>query len=314
MTTLTFQLARIVGRTYEPEDEILVNELEHHANIDPWVELGRQTGTKIRVAKMDPDSGQIDWQDFARLCNRRTRLIAIGAASNALGTINDVARASELARAAGAHLFVDAVHFAAHELIDVQAMGCDFLACSAYKFYGPHLGVLFVRDELLNTLEFPRVAPAPTTGPERAESGTRNHEGLAGVTATIDFLASLASGANRRQCLQSFFKALRTTGKELVRQLWEGLSAIERVRLLGPPPETRRTPTVSFAVEGMSARSVSTRLAEKAIFTSHGNFYAATAVERLGFSEPGLVRAGCACYTTAGEIQRLVDGVQRALR
>ncbi len=281
MTSLTYRLAEVVGRGYESDAEILVNELEHHANVDPRLELGRRTGAKVRVVKMDPVSGQIDWQDFERLCNRRTCLIAIGAASNALGTINDVARASQLARAVGAHLFVDAVHFAAHELIDVQAMGCDFLVCSAYKLYGPHMGALFVRAELLSSLEFPRLAPAPDCAPDRAETGTRNHEGLAGVTAAVDFLASCGSGEGRRQRLEGFFGRLHATGDEMTRQLWEGLSDIPGVRVFGPPPEAPRTPTISFAVD------------------------------RLGLSESGLVRAGCACYTTPGEVERLVDSVRR---
>ncbi len=311
MTTLTYRLARVLGHVYGPEAEILVNELEHHANVDPWIELGRQTGARVRSAKMDPSTGQIDWPDLERQCSPRTRLIAIGAASNALGTINEVARASELARSVGAHLFVDAVHLAAHELIDVRAMGCDFLVCSSYKFYGPHMGALFLRGELLSSLEFPRVAPAPDCAPDRAETGTRNHEGLAGVTAAVDFLASCGAGEVRRQRLESFFESQQTAGAELTRQLWDGLSAIAGVRVVGPPPEVPRTPTVSFVVEGIEAEAVSARLAQEAIFTSHGDFYASTAVARLGFSQQGLVRAGCACYTTTAEVERLVDGVRR---
>lgn len=314
MTTLTYQLAHVLGQTYGPDAEILVTELEHHANIDPWLELGRQRGAKVRMAKMDPDTGQLDWSDLERLCSRRTRLIAIGAASNALGTINDVQRAARLARQVGAHLFVDAVHFAAHELVDVEAMGCDFLVCSAYKFYGPHLGVLFVRDELLRTLEFPRLAPAPNSVPDRAETGTRNHEGLAGVAAAVDFLAAMGGGGDRRQGLRSFFDALRESGNQHSRQLWEGLSAIDGVRVFGPPPDSLRTPTISFTVGGASPEAVAVRLANEAVFVSHGDFYASTAVARLGFSEHGLVRAGCACYTTSAEIDRLVDGVRRAIR
>ncbi len=311
MTTLTFKLAQVLGPIYGPDAEIVVNELEHHANVGPWVELGRQTGAKIRVAKMDPTTGQIDWPDFESLCNRQTRLISIGAASNALGTINDVARAAELARSVGAQLFVDAVHFAAHELIDVQAMGCDFLACSAYKFYGPHVGILFVRNELLSSLEFPRLDRAPSSPPARAETGTRNHEGIAGVGATVDFLASLGGDGDRRQRLASCFGTLHASGSQLVKQLWDGLSAIEGVRVFGPPPEAPRTPTVSFSIDGTLAEAVSRQLAEEAIFVSHGDFLALTVVERLELAETGLVRAGCACYTTAEEVQRLLDAVGR---
>ena len=313
MTTLTFQLAQVLAPTYGPDAEILINELEHHANVDPWLALGQQTGAKIRVAKMDPASGQIDWEDFERLCTRRTRLIAIGAASNALGTINDITRAAELARAMGAHLFVDAVHFAAHELIDVQTMDCDFLVCSAYKFYGPHVGILFIREEFLRTLEFPRLAPAPNCGPDQVETGTRNHEGLAGVTGAVDFLASLVKGDDRRARLRHGFEILGASGKELGYQLWAGLSEIDQVRLVGPPPEAPRTPTISFAVKGTPASIISERLAQDALFTSHGDFYAQTAIARLGYAENGLVRAGCACYTTSSEVERLVDAIRRAV-
>jgi len=311
MTTLTFHLARALGRGYKEGDEIIVTELDHHANVAPWRALEKERGIVLRVVKMIPETGQLDWNDFAQKLNRRTKLVAIGAASNALGTINDVKRAAEMAHAIGAQVFVDAVHFAPHELVDVQEIDCDFLSCSAYKFYGPHIGVLYGRCGLLAELDFPKLAPAPDSAPERAETGTQNHEGMAGAAAAVDFLASLASTGTRRERLATTFAGLREHGRQLVRQLWRGLSEIEGVTIYGPSPTEPRTPTIGFAVAGLTSAEVARDLAEDAIFVSNGDFYATTLVERLGQAKDGLVRAGCACYTTEGELARLIDGVRR---
>ncbi len=311
MTTLTFHLARALGRGYRPGDEIVVTELDHHANVAPWRALEKERGITVRVARMIPETGTLDWEDLSRQVGKRTKLMAIGAASNALGTITDVRRAAEMAHGAGAQIFVDAVHYAPHELVDVREIDCDFLSCSAYKFYGPHIGVLYGRNDLLAALDFPKLIPAPDSAPERAETGTQNHEGMAGAAAAVDFLASLAPGATRRESLRAVFSELHERGREFVGQLWAGLSEIEGVKLYGPPPDEPRTPTVSFRVAGVSSTEAAQRLAEEAIFVSHGDFYATTVVERLGLAPDGLVRAGCACYTTEEEVQRLIDGVQR---
>ncbi len=304
MTTLTYHLARALGRRWGPGDEIVVTELDHHANVDPWRDLATERGVTVHTARMNPATGQLDGDDLERLLGPRTRLLAVGAASNALGTINDVHRAVERARAVGALVFVDAVHAAPHTLVDVRALDCDFLACSAYKFYGPHIGVLYGRQDLLASLDFPRVTPAPDTAPERAETGTKNHEGIVGAAAAVDFLASLAEGDTRRARLQATFEALHARGVDLVTRLWDGLAAIDGVVLYGPPPDKARTPTVAFTVRGHTAQDVSCRLAKRGLFLSHGNFYAATVVKQLGVE--GLVRAGCACYTTEEEVERLI--------
>jgi selenocysteine lyase/cysteine desulfurase len=204
---------------------------------------------------------------------------------------------------------VDAVHLAPHEPVDVKSIGCDFLACSAYKFYGPHIGIMFARESVLVKLDVPKLAPAPETAPERLETGTLNHEGIIGASAAVDFLASLASGETRRGRLAASFAELHTRGQALVRRLWNGLSGLSGVTLYGPPPPSARTPTVAFTVEGMPADLVAERLAERAVFVSSGDFYATTVVERLGVSD-GLVRAGCACYTTEEEVNRLIEGVR----
>jgi cysteine desulfurase family protein (TIGR01976 family) len=314
MTTLTFHLARALGRQYQPGDEILTTELDHHANIAPWRALGKERGVVVRQVRMIPATGQVDWHDLKRQLTQRTRLLAIGAASNALGTVTDVKQAAQLAHAAGAQVFVDAVHYAPHELVDVREMECDFLACSAYKFYGPHLGILYGRHNLLAELDFPKLEPAPNDPPERAETGTQNHEGIAGVAAAVDFLASLAPGRSRRERLQAGFEQLHERGALLVRGMWEGLNAIAGVTTYGPSPEHPRTPTVAFSVAGVPAGEVAVRLAAKAVFVSHGDFYAATVVDRLGLARDGLVRAGCACYTSEDEVERLVDGVREIAR
>ncbi|HWP02901.1 MAG TPA: cysteine desulfurase-like protein [Gemmatimonadaceae bacterium] len=311
MTALTFHVARALGRMWKAGDEIIVTELDHHANVAPWRELERERGVSVKSVPFDPETGELVWSALEEALSSRTRLIALGAASNALGTVNDVRRAASLARDAGALLFVDAVHFAAHGVLDVRAMGCDFLACSAYKFYGPHLGILYCREDLLGQLPVPKLAPAPDAGPERLETGTQNHEGIAGARAAVEFLASLAGSGTRRQRLVTAMRGLHTRGEALGRRLWEGLTAIPGVRCYGPPPGRPRTPTVAFAVEGMSSASVSAALAEEALFVSHGDFYAATVVERLGRSSDGLVRVGCACYTTDEEVDRLLRAVER---
>jgi cysteine desulfurase family protein (TIGR01976 family) len=313
MTTLTFHLARALARNWGAGDEIVVTELDHHANVAPWQRLACERGVTVRMVRLLPETGQLDWDDFERSVSETTRLIAIGAASNALGTINDVPRAIRMARDVGAQVLVDAVHSVAHELADVRALDCDFLGMSAYKFYGPHIGVLFCKRELLDTIDFPKLIPAPDVGPERVETGTQNQEGMVGTGAAIDFLASLADGdagdGSRRSRLEAAYKELHHRSAELARQLWDGLSSIKGVRLYGPLPAMPRTPTISFTIGGWASTEVARRLAAKGLFLSHGDFYAATVIERLDLVPEGLVRSGCACYTTREEIERLIEGV-----
>lgn len=309
MTSLTFHLARGLGRAWGPGDEIVVTELDHHANIAPWQALVADRGVTVKVVRMFTETGQLDWDDLEAKVGGRTKLLAIGAASNALGTINDMKRAVRLAHAVNALVFVDAVHFAPHSLIDVRDIGCDFLACSAYKFYGPHLGALFGREPLLSQIDFPKLRPSPDTAPERAETGTQNQEGIAGATAAIDFLALFGVGDNRRARLADMFSQMHTLSTSLFGKLWRGLSETPGIRVFGSPPGTPRTPTVSFVVQGLSSEDVARQLAERAIFASHGNFYALTVAERLGYGEAGIVRVGCACYTSEEEIERLVSAI-----
>lgn len=310
MTTLTYHVSRTLGRRFGPRDEIVVTELDHQANVAPWRALEVERGLPVKTVPLIPETGTLDWQVLEDSLSSRTALVAIGAASNALGTINDVVRVARLAHEVGALVYVDAVHFAAHELVDVQRMECDFLACSPYKFYGPHIGVLFGREELLRKLDVPKLPPAPNVVPDRFEIGTLNHEGIAGAAEAVEFLASLAAGHTRRERLANGFAELHSRGAALFERLWTGLSALPAVRLYGPPPSQPRTPTIAFTVAGKTSREVAAFLASDfGVFVSDGNFYASAVTERLGLAEDGLVRAGCACYTTSEEIERLITGV-----
>ena len=255
MTTLTFRVSRAIGRRLRPGDTIVVTELDHHANIDPWRALEKERGILVRQTRMIPETGQLDWDDLERsLSQHRTKLLAIGAASNALGTINDVARAVAMAHESDALAFVDAVHFAPHQLVDVASWGCDFLAASAYKFHGPHVGVLYGRRELLRSLDVTKLRPAPDTAPERLETGTQNHEGIVGAAAAVEFLAGLAgdrrneprrqarsapSSMTRRQRLATVFEVLprarlRTAGAALGRLERHSRGSSLRASAVGP--------------------------------------------------------------------------------
>lgn len=309
MTSLTFHLSRALAQRFTDGDEIICTELDHHANVDTWRYLENERGVVVRFVSMDPESGTLNLGELEGLIGERTKLLAIGAASNALGTVSDVREACRIARRAGILSFVDAVHFAAHNLVDVKEFDCDFLACSAYKFYGPHIGILYGRGELLRSIDFPKLRPAPENSPDRAETGTQSHESIAGAAAAVEFLASLSDGSTRRERLGRSFKELHHRQLELVRALWAGLLAIPGVRVYGPGPDMPRTSTVSFTIDGIDSETVAIRLAERGLFASNGDFYAQTVVEKLGLADVGLLRIGCAIYTTQEEIDRLLSDV-----
>ncbi|CAN5579796.1 cysteine desulfurase-like protein [soil metagenome] len=311
MTTIAFHLARGLAREWKAGDEIVVTELDHHANVAPWRAVAKDRGLVVRSVRLDTTTFHHDPDAFAEAITDRTRLVAVGAASNALGTITDVATVCAIARGAGALSFVDAVHYAPHRLVDVQAIGCDFLACSSYKFYGTHAGILFGRHGLVQDIDIPRLDPAPHDAPEKLETGTQNHEGIVGAAAAVNYIASIAGDAGtRRQRLARAFNELHARGELHLAALWEGLSAIDGVTLYGPPPGTPRTPTVSFTVAGRSTEDVARHLVKHGVYASNGDFYATTVAERLGRGEDGFVRAGAACYTTEDEIDRLIEGVK----
>jgi cysteine desulfurase family protein (TIGR01976 family) len=314
MTTLTFHVSRALGRGWKPGDEVVVTELDHQANVSPWRALEKERGVTVHSVPFDANTGELLLEELERAVTSRTKLVAIGAASNALGTITDVREAARLAHAKGALCYVDAVHFAAHRGIDVKAMECDFLVCSPYKFYGPHTGVLFAKADLMASLDVPKVAPATNEIPERVETGTQNHEGIVGAAAAVEFLASLAQGKTRRERLVNTMTALHERGEELFCQLWNGLCEVNGVQCFGPAPGRPRTPTVSFVVAGVPSAEVARRLVLEGIFASNGGFYASGVLDKFGLAKDGLVRAGCACYTTEEEMQRLIDGVRQVAK
>ncbi len=314
MTTITFHLARALARQWGAGDELIVTELDHHGNVDPWRHAGEDAGLTVRTVPLAADGVSLDMDALASMLSPRTRLLAVGAASNAIGTITDVAAATRLAKAAGALVFVDAVHYAPHALVDVQALGCDMLACSSYKFYGPHQGILCARPDLIASLRLPKLRPAPSAPPDSLETGTQSHEGIVGAAAAVRFLASVAGPISDapqalRAALVESYTRLHDDAAMLTRSLWEGLGTVTGVTRYGRPPGQPRTPTVSFVVAGHTSHAVAARLVDHGLFVSSGDFYAQTLVERLGHGQDGLIRIGCACYTTSDEIDRLIAAV-----
>jgi cysteine desulfurase family protein (TIGR01976 family) len=312
MTTLTFHVSRALARKWKAGDAVVVTELDHHANSDSWREAARERQLEVRTVRMRPEDGTLDEEDLERKLAPGARLVALPAASNALGTILDVPRLVERCHAAGALVYVDAVHYAAHLPPDARAWNCDFLVCSPYKFYGPHLGVLWGRAELLAELDAPRLEGADPRPPFGVETGTLCHEGIVGARAAVDFLASLDHGpAPRRERLQRVARVLHERGEALLRRLWEGIGQIARLRRYGPPPGSPRTPTLSMSLDGRPADAVAGDLAARALFLSHGHFQALGVARALGRERDGLLRAGCAAYTTAEEVDRLLFALAR---
>ena len=322
MTTLTYFLAEALGRRLQPGDEVVITALDHEANRSPWLQLAER-GVVVREVPVDLATCTLDWTAFEALVSRATKVVALGYASNAVGTVNDVARAAALARAAGAWSVVDAVHYALHGPIDVRAVGCDFLLCSAYKFFGPHVGLMFARREATAQVEPLRLATQTPEPPYIWETGTLNFEGMAGTTAAIDFIADLgerhvalvedrlpAGLKGRRRAVVAGMLAGEVYEQPLAKWLREQLAGIPGVTLYGPPEGSPRTSTVSFTLDGFLAGEAARTLGERGLFVWDGDFYAARLVELLGLAKRGgLIRVGLAPYTTQGELERLVTAV-----
>jgi cysteine desulfurase family protein (TIGR01976 family) len=336
MTTLTFAMSRAIGRELGPGDEIVVTRLDHDANVAPWRAL-EERGAVIKVVDIDVEDCTIDMDDLARQITARTKLVAIGYASNAVGTINDVAEVTRMAHAVGALTYVDAVHYAPHGPIDMRALDCDFLACSPYKFFAPHMGALYGKREHLQRLRPYKVRPAANETPDRWETGTKNHEGLAGVTAAIEYLAELGTRdwglgtrsnaeapkpqspiPNRRAALLAAMTAIRDYERGLAEQLIGGLLAVPGLTFYGirePERFDRRTPTVSIRVDGYPPRELAAFLGERGIFTWDGNYYALSLTERLEVeASGGMLRIGLAHYNTAEEVERLLAALHEIVR
>lgn len=311
MTTLNFALARGIARSLQRGDEVLITQLDHEGNRGPWLSL-REQGIVVREVGLLPN-GTLDYHDMAAKVNERTRVVAMGMASNALGTVNNVKIARELSYQVGAWLVLDAVHYAPHFSINVQEMGCDFLLCSAYKFYGPHVGLLYSRPGVLDRIQTDRLRTALQFAPEKIETGTLNHAAIAGVTAAVQFMASIGEGESLRKKLEDALAKVTAHERALAATLYSGLSKIKGVRIAGQDfSGGLRAPTVSFAFEGKTATEVCRYLNTKNIFAWDGHFYAIRAIEILGLLERGgVTRIGMSVYTTADEVNQVIEELRK---
>ncbi|MGA8765193.1 MAG: cysteine desulfurase-like protein [Candidatus Sulfotelmatobacter sp.] len=334
MTTLTFAISRAIGRDLGPGDEILVTRLDHDANVAPWLAL-EEKGVTIRWAEINEEDCTLDLADLASKINQRTKLVAVGYASNAVGTINPVKEIIRLAHTAGALAYIDAVHYAPHVLIDVAALDCDFLVCSTYKFFGPHMGVLFGKREHLARLRPYKVRPLTDAVPNRWEWGTLNHECIAGITACVDYLADLGCGAhdasrlasldeqprrlsqglsNRREAIVAAFEAIHRYEHSLMERLIAGLEKIPGLKLYGitdPARFAERCPTLAVRIPGHTPLELATKLGERGFFTWDGNYYALNLTERLDVEKSGgFLRIGLVHYNTAEEVDRLLAALR----
>jgi cysteine desulfurase family protein (TIGR01976 family) len=318
MTTLTFAFSRAIGRALQPGDEIVVTRLDHDANVASWLAL-QEKGIKIRMVDIHVEDCTLDLSHLQTLLNKRTKVVAVGYASNAVGTINNIAQISQLAHAVGAWVFVDAVHYAPHGFIDVRALDCDFLTCSAYKFFGPHLGILYGKRELLARLSPYKVRPASDENPERWETGTLSFEALAGTIATINYLAKIGRHlqpgvSSQRQAIRVAMAAIDNHEQTLAKYLIPKLLEIPGVRVYGITDLAhfdRRTPTVALRLHSQTPAEIAKALGDRSIYTWHGNFHALNLTERLQV-EPtgGFLRIGLVHYNTIEEVHYLLDALQ----
>lgn len=319
MTTLTYHLSRTLGRGFAPGDEIVVTRMDHEGNVSPWLQLAEDRGLTVRFVPFSTQSWQVEEAALASVLSQRTRLVALNYASNLTGSINRVKALATIAQAAGALVYVDAVQFVPHGLVDVAALGCDFLACSSYKFFGPHMGIVWGRRDVLETLQPYKCRCSSNALPERFETGTPQIELMAGLTATVDHFAGLgemvgATGSRRRRIAAAYAASIAHEAG-LATRLIEGLSAVDGLVVHGitdPARVAERVPTVSFTVEGIRPDSLVRLMAAENIFVWSGHNYAWEIVHQLGIpADDGVVRIGAASYNTAAEIDEAVDSVRR---
>jgi len=318
MTSLTFAMSRSIGRELGPGDEIVLTHLDHDANVSPWRAL-EERGVTIRMVEIHEDDCTLDMDDLVRKISDRTKLVAVGYASNAVGTINDVQQIIRLAHQRGAMAYIDAVHYAPHGPIDVRALDCDFLVCSTYKFFGPHMGVLYGKREHLKRLDPYKVRANTNAVPNRWEWGTLNHECIAGITACVDYLAALGRHANpsvsmRRAALLAAYEVIQKHERGLMESLIRGLLSIPGLKLYGisdPRRLDQRCPTIAVRIKGHTPLELATQLGERGFFTWDGNYYALNLTERLDVEKDGgFLRIGLAHYNTAEEVERLVTALR----
>ena len=322
MTSLTFAISRSIGRELQPGDEIVLTRLDHDANVAPWKAL-EERGVIIKMADVDIEDCSLDMEDMRRQITPRTKLVAVGFASNAVGTINDVAEVVRMAHAVGALCYVDAVHYAPHGPIDVRALDCDFLACSPYKFFAPHAGTLYGKREHLQRLTPYKVRPASDELPTRWETGTQNHEVMAGVSAAIEYLAAFgrhhleSPPTQRPALLRAALEYIQQYERSLSEHLIAGLLKIPGLSFYGirePERYARRTPTVAIRIAGFTPRQLAERLGEQGIFVWDGNYYAVNLTERLGVEQDGgMLRIGLVHYNTVEEIDRLLATLRKII-
>lgn len=313
MTSLTFSLSRAIGRLLRPGDEVLITQLDHEANRAPWLSL-REQGILVREVRLLPE-GILDYEDLEQKINERTRLLCMGYASNILGTVNDVHLARQLTHRVGAWLLLDAVHYAPHLPLDVQAIGCDFLLCSAYKFYGPHVGVLYTRPGLLDRLPTDRLRTAWQHAPYSIETGTLNHAAIAGVRAAVQFIANLGEGDTLGEQLMQAMLRISRYERQLVQQLYDGLLDIPGVNVHGiSMDKTVRAPTLAVTLAGRRPDDVCRFLAAHNICAWDGHFYAIRTTEVLGLLEQGgVTRLGISLYTTAEEVDYTLEIIRELM-
>jgi cysteine desulfurase family protein (TIGR01976 family) len=315
MTTLTFEISRAIARGWDRDSEIVVTELDHRANVDPWLIAAAEQGARVRWVRVDPETLTLDENDLEQNINEGTKLVAIGLASNAVGTVNDVAAVAERAHRTGALVAVDAVHAAPHIPLDRGAIGADIITCSAYKFFGPHVGVTAIRRDLFEKLGVYRLDPAPDHIPDKLETGTQNHEGIAGVKGALDFISSLGEGTSQREKLTSAMKAIEEHEDTLAETFRTALRDIPGVKLYAAPDGVRKTPTIAFRVEGHTTEEVCLRMLEHGFFIAAGDFYASTLAQKLGIGDSGgFVRAGLAPYNTEEEVGNFIESLARFVR
>ena len=318
MTTITFALSRAIGRELKPGDEIVVTTLDHDANVAPWRAL-EEKGVVIRQVDIREADCTLDLDDLKRKITSKTKLVAVGYASNAVGTINPVAEITKLAHDVGAMMFIDAVHYAPHGAIDVRALDCDFLICSPYKFFGPHMGTLYGKRERLLQFKPYKVRPATDALPDRWETGTQVQELIAGIAASVDYIAELgrncdSTAKSRREALRAAYRATQQYETGLLTRLIEGLQAIPGMRIFGitdPKRFDERCSTLSFRMGNHNPTAIATFLGDRGIFTWDGNFYALNLSERLGVEQHGgVLRVGLVHYNTMGEVERLLAALR----
>ena len=315
MTSLTFALSRAMLQTWQAGDEIILSRLDHDANVSPWVLAARDAGATVHHIAINPADCTLDMKDLAAKLSPRTRLVAVGCASNAVGTINPVREIARMAHEVGALVYLDAVHYAPHALIDVGDLDCDFLVCSAYKFFGPHVGILWGRRRLLEELPAYKIRPAPDDIPGRWMTGTQNHECIAGALAAVDYLADLgrsldAGASGRRAALKTAYRAISAYERDLVQQLIAGLEEIPEVKIWGitdPARLAERVPTLGVTHARLTPIELAQHLADRGIFAWHGNFYALPLTDALGLEPDGMLRIGLLHYNTAEEVDLLLQ-------